>query len=441
MSVKKSIYESAVIESNDRSRSANIKNGIIGFQYYEDIFSPIITGKMSIINTGNVITSAKKTDRYPQSLYNGLPVRGGERVSFKIAANSSTNPVFDFSDDPKNYFYVSSIENIIRKSNKEMFNISLIPRESITNETVRVVKKFPVDYPISQSVERILKENLVTERIGIIDATSNNYGFIGSNKKPFTTLIWLASKSTPVGSKGGGTAGFLFYQTKDGFQFRSIDNLIKQKPKAIYYYDESKTTYDINDNKVNNDFRILDFTINKNQDLLKNLMYGAYSSQILNFNPLTFEFNNIVYNQSKYTSSYLGNTNINFPSDDSGRSLGDRPSRILTQMMDVGTLDIASSTRVNADTTKYQSQALMRYNFLLIQNLSVTIPLNTNLRAGDLIICKFNKISKTPQPNYDDEISGLYMIKELCHHFGVTRSYTSLKLVRDTFGDVQNNDR
>jgi len=32
------------------------------------------------------------------------------------------------------------------------------------------------------------------------------------------------------------------------------------------------------------------------------------------------------------------------------------------------------------------------------------------------------------------------MIKELCHHFDVNNSYTSMKLLRDTFG-VNNKER
>ena len=39
--------------------------------------------------------------------------------------------------------------------------------------------------------------------------------------------------------------------------------------------------------------------------------------------------------------------------------------------------------------------------------------------------------------------SGLYMIKELCHHYDAEGSYTALKLVRDTFGvyNPRNNEK
>ena len=65
--------------------------------------------------------------------------------------------------------------------------------------------------------------------------SQNKYGFIGNLRKPFTVLIWLASKAVPV-SSGDATAGFVFYQTQDGFNFRSIDVLISEKTKGNYIF-------------------------------------------------------------------------------------------------------------------------------------------------------------------------------------------------------------
>ena len=76
----------------------------------------------------------------------------------------------------------------------------------------------------------------------------------------------------------------------------------------------------------------------------------------------------------------------------------------------------------------------MRYNALLTQTVSMMIPCNTNLSAGDVIDCKFPKISSEDENELDSEVSGAYIIKELCHHFEPNSSYTSLKLVRDNFG-------
>ena len=140
--------------------------------------------------------------------------------------------------------------------------------------------------------------------------------------------------------------------------------------------------------------------------------------------------------QYKNKTINLGQEELKLPNidDNSSVNLGDIPSRIITGILDIGTVEVGVSTAANADPMEHQSQALMRYNFLFTQSLNVMIPSNTNLRAGDKIECLFPRITRGSATEYDTETSGLYMIKELCHHFDANNSYTSLKLIRDTFG-------
>jgi hypothetical protein len=434
MSIRKSLYEELVIESNDQKRTVDISTGAIAFEYFEDIFSPVITAKIKIMDTGNVISS---NDGAKQSIYNGLPLRGGERISLKIAGNSSTNPGLDFSKNPDDYFYVSSITDVISETQRESFTLNLVSREAITNETSRVAKKYPTSSPIHISVKNILEEYLKTNKIGKIDDTSNKYGFIGNLRKPFTVLTWLSSKAVPAES-GDGTAGFLFYQTADGFQFRSIDKLTQEEPKATYTYSEATVAYDNDNNKTNNDFKILNYIVDKNQNLIEKLRLGTYSSVRMFFNPLTFDCPISVFKFEDYVkkTKNLGGKDLELPkiSNSSNLGLGDIPTRIISQILDLGTMDPDVKIDPNSDPSKYQSQALMRYNLLLTQSVNIMVPSNTNLRAGDIIECNLPKITESDAKEFDSETSGLYMIKEICHHFDVERSYTSMKLVRDTFG-------
>jgi len=440
MSIQRSIFEQILIESNDRSRQVDITSGSIQIDYYEDLFSPTITATIRVVNTGNTVTSPNSTIPQRQSIYNGLPLRGGERIAMKIAGNSPTNPGLDFLTDPKNYLYVSSITDVISETNKESFTLNLISREAITNETVRVIKKYPVSLSLDQSVSKILTDVLKVNKIGTIDKTSNKYGFIGNSRKPFTILTWLASKAVPEIS-GGGTAGFFFYQTADGFQFRAIDNLSRQPIKASFFYSEALESYDVEGRKLSGNFKILNYNTEKNQNLLEKLRLGTYSNYRIFFDPLTGRItkpDKTRFKLSDYSkkTNNLGKEDLKLPNldDSSNSNLGDAPTRIITGILDVGTMDKGISTEVNGDPTDYQSQTLLRYNFLFTQSLNVMIPSNTNLRAGDVIECLFPKISTAPAKEYDTDVSGLYMIKELRHHFSATNSYTSLKLVRDTFG-------
>jgi hypothetical protein len=437
MAAQKSIYELLVLESNDQSRSVDISQGAVSFDYYEDIFSPTITAKLQVINVGNTIAPPKGS-KDKQTIYNGLPLRGGERLVLKIAPNSrSVKSSLDFST-PERYLYVSNISGVMMDSTKESFTLNLVSREAITNETIRVVKRYPSNQRIDQSVDGILKEYLLANKINKIDKTSNPYGFIGNLRKPFTILVWLASKSVPEGKDSN--AGFVFYQTKQGFNFRSLDGLITQSKRATYTYNHSGESY-VGMEKINNDYNILNYYVDRNQNLLEKLRLGAYASQRMFFNPTTFnvtspEDGQYTFEDYKNTVKTLG-SKLKLPrvSDGSNKTLGDIPSRIFTQILDIGTTDQEVTKDLNSDPEKYQSQALMRYNLLLTQTINIMVPCNLDLNAGDSIECLFPRITEnTKNQDYDREISGLYIIKELCHHFDTENSYTSLKLIRDTFG-------
>ena len=436
-------FEELVIQSNDQKRTINLVAGVVSVDYYEDILSPTVTAKIRVINTGDTIV--KEGSKEKQSIYNGLPLRGGERLSMKILDQGKTGEGeekkgLDFSN-PEKYLFVSSITQVLQEEQRESFLLNLVSREAITNETTRVYKRYRGR--ISDTVRKILTDPLIGLNVDksklnkIVESTKGSYDFVGNLRKPFSTLISLASKSIPNKS-GDATAGFVFFQTQDGFQFSSIDSLIKQKSKATYTYT------DVNESSItkNNDYKILQYTVDKNQNLIENLRMGTYSFRRLSFNPLSFQFKQEVYNYGDKNSpkkndrmNNLGTKELQLPkiSDDSKLTLDQLPTRTVSQIVDVG-----ASTTVSKDDNypadKYQGQNVVRYNLLMTQSVSMTVPCNTDLKAGDIITCLFPKISREDKNEYDSEESGKYMIKELCHHFEAKRSFTSMTLVRDTYG-------
>ena len=290
--IDKSIYEKFIIESADKSRTVDLKEGVIAFTYFENIFSPYLTARVIVTNTSGTIMGEDGT---MQSIYNGLPLRGGERVQIKIAGNSKENKGLDFSKDPTQYFYVASVTNVLLSEGSESFTLNLVSREAITNETVRVGKKFPTSQKISGSVEDILKNYLHADKIGDIEETQNTYGFIGNLKKPFSIITWLASKSVSGSSKPGedSTAGYVFFETQEGFNFISLDKIMESDP---YRRNFSYTPGVISSEDPNRDFKILTYATNRNQDLIGKLERGAYSSVRYYINPVSFKPSISVFN-------------------------------------------------------------------------------------------------------------------------------------------------
>ena len=438
--VDASIYEKFTVESADGGRTVDIRQGVVGFVYYENILAPSITATVVVVNTGGTI---RGENGKMQGIYNGLPLRGGERVIIKIAGNSKSNDGLDFSKNVTQYFYVASIQNVDVSAEKELFTLHLVSRESITNQTIRVGRKFPTSQTISDSVSDIIKDYLKSDKFGTIDQTQNKYGFIGNLKKPFSVITWLASKSVAYNGPGkDSTAGFLFYETQEGFNFRSIDNLINQDPFIEdYTYSPGVVKFD----DPRKDFKIIKYSIDRNQDLMGKLQRGAYSSERYYINPVSFKPDIRLFKSTDYMGddgiNNLGDEKITLPSIDDDRSLGDLPTRIFVGMLDVGTVEKTTTDKGwndpaerNADPAKTQAQSMMRYNQLMSQIVEITVPLNTNLTAGVVIRCIFPSIDRSKRKSPDVQSSGLYMIRELAHYFDNKGSYTKLKIVRDSSG-------
>jgi len=418
-------YQSVTIASLDGTKRIDITNSILGIDYYEDILSPCITMTIDLMNA--------------YSIFNGLPIRGGESVAMEIET------VFgNFRLDGEKAMFVTKLSGLDAQRKSESFTLHLTSKEALQNETVRCCEKYN-NANINTHVENILKKVLQTTKIGKIEQTSNTYSFIGNNKKPFHILTWLGPKSISAYSKSGnsgkeakGTSGFLFYENIDGFNFRSIDSLVSNTQIQNSSSDKEnipKYTFDgigaIQANDLNNNFKILNYNYEKNIDLMKSLRVGMYVNKTYFYNMYTQELDIYKYRLKDELGDKTlgGNESIAI-----SEQFGDSITRILVRASDHGILDskgtFAQSGRDNADMAK----SFSRYNLLFTQALNMNVPCNINLKAGDIIYAQFPQMESAQTGEVDKEQSGNYLIKELRHHFSPNEMLTSLRLVRDSYG-------
>ena len=268
-------------------------------------------------------------------------------------------------------------------------------------------------------------------------------------KKAFHTLISLGPKSIPAtdsstkGTSGEGkdaqakgTAGFFFYENKDGFNFKSIDGLVsslkvsegKSEKKDIYQYSYSGV---INESITKGTAgKIIKWFIEKNIDLRASLRLGMYSNYTYFYDMITNKVSGYKYSlKEQLGDKTLGKDAIPVS------AFGDSISRVMFRMSDHGTLEkgagLDTSGRDHADMAK----SFSRYNLLFTQAINILVPLNIDLKVGDVIYCEFPKKDKGgSSTGFDSEISGNYLIRELRHHFTANQNTTSLKLMRDSYG-------
>jgi len=415
-----SIYELLTIDKD--GKEVNIQGKTTSFSYYESVLSPNITASLTFIDTGGSIAYDSNYDKQERlgSIYNALPITSGEKVKFKI--RNSNLGALDFERNP---LIINSASNLSQTSQQNSILINLISQSSLTNQNSTVYKKYSGN--IGNTVGNIIKEYFDVEQNKVrIDDTSNDYSFIGNSYPPFELIMWLAAKSVP----SEGNAGFFFYETRTGFNFRSIDSLISQQPVATYYRSDAFAANQ--DNNVN-DFKIQSFFISKNQNFLNSLKTGVLNSRNIYFNPKTFEeieepfqFTELIKSLGKDTEEPNVDTNIN-----TGKF-----TRTHFDILDIGTHSPEIDGPDNNDPTQWQAQSTMRYNILFSQVVNMQVPCNINLRAGDTINCNFEIVTQdNKEQGSDDPVqSGKYLIIDLCHHFNPTKSMTSMTLVRDSYG-------
>ena len=438
------IREFKIFQAKNGGNSADASGVAVDIKYYENILSNTVSLSAIITETGE--SQNKKLGN--KGMLDGLPIRGGEPCT--IVLEDHDGHKLSFKNDSK--LYVNRVRNVIAGTQKDVYSMDFTSRELFANEQCRVVKRY--DGKVSENIKKILEDatsgsvGIKTKKKVTVD-DSNSYNFIGNDRKPFYVCTWLASKAAPSdGSLKGGTAGYLFYETHDGFNFRSIDLLFKQKSKGNYLFSNT------NDNPKEYDGKIITYDIDRNIDLQNNLMMGTYSNRSLffDFYAMNYQVRNFNVDSSGPAKSKEGGSKgkIVTAGTDDIDSVADefrKPiSRLMNKVLDVGTLppgkDIEAQLKAwkeNPDNATYDAadimvQSIMRYNQLFSIKINIMIAGDFSLRAGDLIHCEFPQLSTDPNTQYNKRSGGIYMISSLCHSITPGETYTSLTLVRDTFG-------
>ena len=408
-------YEEMVVSktvnvTDKRSTTYSLRGKVTSFSYYESLYSPATTAS---------VTYTESTE----STKNLEEISGYENFGFKIQSKYGTLE-FGRKKDSNSGMRVKAAPTIAQESNREAVFLDLASKWEFKNKVTAVHDKYS-NVTIGDAVIIILKRKLgVDYDFFDVEETKNMYDFNGRGKTPFELITDLARKAVPV----KGDPGFFFYETQDGFNFKSIQSLVSQEPKQVYVYNGSFR----NDQKGDsNDFKILKQPrFLKDQDIITALESGTYASRNIFFNPFDKDYIERIYkiNESGGIDQALG-TDIKVDDELTGYI------RTHEHVLDVGSLKVGVSTSINNTPAEWQAKSAMRYNILHSQIVELMVPCNVQLRAGDVIKLEFESLANEKcAEGIDKRQSGKYLILHLCHYFDPNKSVTSLTVCRDTYG-------
>ena len=393
-------------EGSSLKEEFEISGGNPNITYFESVRSPSISLSLNFVDVDQLIGREGIT--------------GGEYLSLRIKVDGYDD--FEIKPD-KHFLMLNSVKDVSTTSSSQVATLEFLSVESIINETSRLSKKFAGN--ISNTILDIMKNDskgLQTSKNLDRDESANSYSFVGNQKRPFDTIQWLCSKTTSS-TKG---FGFLFFETLDGYVFRSIEKLLEEEP-IEYKKSEISTQED-------DPFRIIENNLNQTNDIGMNCRLGMYANKTIYVNLDNATLKTVDF---KHEDLKLKKT-PKLPN-----KLETFPTRLMLRVLDKGALQKGSKRKEiqrENELAIYQSKSYARANSIFSQSMSISIPFNPDLRAGQMLNLRFplrQEGGEQDRTLYGTEStndpSGKYLIAELKHIIADNKANTQLKLIRDVF--------
>ena len=406
------------INSNTGGGSVDLSAGVVDYRYYESVLSNNVSATAMIVDTGNSDVGG---------VLDGLPVRGGERTQIKIEDNQGGELNIPL--------YVNRARDAVPGTQQDLYILDFASKEYFANTQTRVTKRY--EGKISDHISSILSELLRAGEIDV-DETSIEYNFIGNDRKPFYVCTWLATKSVPAEGIGD-AAGFLFFQTRDGFHFKSIDNILGGDPVKKFIFNNTEVL------PKGYDGKILNYNIESDTELHQNLTMGTYHNKSIFFDFYNMNYKEKVYSieeqQSGLKVAGQKGDKFSFVAEEFTKT----PTRFMTHILDTGVdpkgtgdkqLENQKSEKgvPNFKAEETMVQSIMRYNQLFSVKTQITIAGDFSIKAGDLIECDFPELAGAQLSNTNSQSGGIYMVAHVCHRNTPEGCFSSLGLVRDSYG-------
>jgi len=423
----------AEITSNEGGTTASLVNGFVSLMYYESILQDSVKVDFIFADTGNSVGG--------KSVMEGLPIVGTEDFELKFEDNQEVK--LEFGSDNNNTLIVNKVTPRTVDTAKSIVTLNLVSEEFIRNEEGASRINVRMDGKLSDHITNILENFLITEKELDIEDTSNNYNFVGNNKKPYYTMNWLSKFGVPSqDGESGSTAGFFFWETSEGFKFKSIDSLFAQESKKRFIYNGTDDGKGIPEGY---DGKILDQTTDNRIDYQNKIRMGAYGTKLVVFNPFDC-FYEVVPQTAEDTEEGTtggGEALPVFNKKFDNPSTEENFTRTTFMLVDTGTLpsgdgkeQVDKNEEPNFQAQTVLNQGIRRYNQMFQQQMSITIGGDFELHAGDAIYIDTPSVKAETDDEMNKETGGKYIIADLCHYVTSKETYTKLNVVRDSFGRV-----
>ena len=326
-------------------------------------------------------------------------------------------------------------DRIIKDGKQSQATLYCISIDAVRNSATKISRRFGKGGGqfTNEIVDELLTRDLSSTRPLRVDKSTTKLSFVSPYWDPYTIISWLAWRSIEEGGSGKKSAGYLFYENADGYNFRSMDALTQQAESRDINVNYSPDDTEDEDDKDQKDINILGFSVSETSDLFRGINLGSYASTTFTLDMKDFKYEEIPFYLADFypTMKKLNNRGLpSFYERFGSIKTGGRPTRIMSKILDTAMYTEGTYTQ---DLTKQLSQSMIRNQLFFNQSATFEYEGMQDLKVGQVVrVNKYNARSGKLEP----VISGKYIVGKIYRQFLSERDMMSTRvtLFRDNLG-------
>lgn len=390
----------------------DITNQVVAIQYFEDIFSPFVTGKIIVKESLDLI--------------NLFPFIGEEYLEIDI-----NTPSFDDKTAIKGKYYIYKLTDRELLGDRAVaYELHFISAEAIVDKNKKISRSF------GDKVSGLIKQFVSDETFGL-QSKKNVYVEETINKIKYTSNYWSPTKNiahlTEVAVNMNKTPNYVFFENRDGFYFVSLESLYDNTYIAQdFVYDKyvrDAVPNSTDAKNVQEDYRrILDISIPLGFDYLDRLENGMLGSRQISYDATTKQYSTKVYSMF---DRFKEQKHLNPNPINSDSAVFKANSTVITYPKMFGTyVGFGDNTSANSNQQRLSTMKMAEANFL-----NITVKGKCEYTVGQKVNVQLNRIEpmQKAEGDIDDKIfSGKYLIGAVNHYFDREKHECHMQLIKES---------
>jgi hypothetical protein len=369
---------------------------------YEDIFSPVITGTIQLIDVVD--------------LYSQLSIHGNEFIYISFHRPNAEKKY------KRSFRIYKASERKPNDSQGQSYVLHFCSEEMIFSNSQTISKSYR-GKTIDEYVKSICTGNLkiVSNRLVPFGKTVGIQDIIIPRMSPLDAIELLASNSFDVNE-----STFLFFENLNGFNFLPISALIRNNAVVTLQYNNAKMTEDQKTAAFQNSNKITNFRFTNSFDMMASTQNLTYSGRLYTLDILRQKYTSRDYNARKINRAHFldgANLPINDAPNRNEKSLVTEYDSNINysmtnhdQSMSPYLLSkVYRVTDTNVENTMLQRQSQL--NLLKNTQLECIVPGNILFTVGSVVNLDLPAFTKNRESarNIDPYLSGKYLITNTRH--------------------------